>query len=124
MAGALVERHGGEVPRTMEELVALPGVGRKTANVVLGNAFGIPGIVVDTHCLRVSGRLGLTKSADPVQIETDLERLFSRETWTEISHLLTHHGRRTCDARAPRCAECALRDLCPEGARRGRVARG
>lgn len=120
MAAALLERHAGEVPRTMEELTALPGVGRKTANVVLGNAFGIPGIIVDTHFLRVTHRLGLTKHADPEKVEADLAALVPREAWTEFSHLITHHGRRTCDARKPKCDACALAELCPEGARRAR----
>jgi endonuclease III len=120
MARALVERHGGDVPRTMEELTKLPGVGRKTANVILGNAFGIPGIAVDTHVTRVAQRLGLTKNADPVKIETDLGRVVPEESWTEFSHLIIHHGRRTCHARNPKCPECVLLDLCPEGRRRTR----
>ncbi len=122
MANALVERHGGEVPRTMEELTALPGVGRKTANVVLGNAFGIPGIIVDTHFLRVTHRLGLTKNSEPEKVETDLAALVPQPAWTEFSHLITHHGRRTCDARKPKCDACALLDLCPEGTRRAKFA--
>jgi endonuclease III len=114
MAGALVEEHGGEVPRTMSELVALPGVGRKTANVVLGNAFGTnEGIVVDTHVRRVSGRLGLTESKDPVKIEQDLIRLVPEEDRTIFSHLLILHGRRTCKARKPDCPNCILNDICP-----------
>jgi len=114
MAQALVERHGGQVPRTMEELTALPGVGRKTANVVLGNAFGInDGIVVDTHVARLSKRLGLTKETDPVKIERDLMPLFPREEWTMLSHLLIEHGRTVCDARRPKCEQCVLNDLCP-----------
>lgn len=114
MAGALVERHGGEVPSTMDELVRLPGVGRKTANVVLGNAFSInEGVVVDTHVARVSGRLGLTRHDGPVDIEQDLMRLFERDTWTMLSHLLIWHGRRVCIARKPRCAACVLADICP-----------
>lgn len=123
MARALVERHGGDVPRTMEELTALPGVGRKTANVVLGNAYDVPGVVVDTHVTRVAARLGLTKQKDADKIEADLAALFPRESWTRLSHLLIHHGRRVCGARAPRCAECVLLDLCPEGARRTKRAR-
>jgi endonuclease-3 len=122
MARALLERHGGEVPRTMEELTALPGVGRKTANVVLGNAFGIPGLTVDTHFARVTQRLGLTRNEDPVKIETDLARLIPESAWTEFSHLAIHHGRRTCHARSPECPECVLLDLCPEGKRRMRSA--
>jgi endonuclease-3 len=114
MAQALVERHGGQVPRTMEELTALPGVGRKTANVVLGNAFGVnDGIVVDTHVARLSKRLGLTKETDPVKIERALMPLFPREHWTMLSHLLIEHGRRVCDARRPKCEQCVLNDLCP-----------
>jgi endonuclease-3 len=111
---ALVEEHGGEVPRTMRELVALPGVGRKTANVVLGNAFGIDeGIVVDTHVRRVSGRLGLTESRDPTKIEQGLMNILPREEWTIFSHLLIFHGRRTCKACKPDCPNCVLNDICP-----------
>jgi endonuclease III len=114
MAGALVEEHEGEVPRTMQELVALPGVGRKTANVVLGNAFGVDeGIVVDTHVRRVSGRLGLTRNQDPVKIEQDLMGSVPEEDWTIFSHLLILHGRRTCKARKPDCPNCVLNDICP-----------
>jgi endonuclease-3 len=114
MAGALVEVHGGEVPHTMQELVALPGVGRKTANVVLGNAFGVDdGIVVDTHVRRVSGRLGLTDNNDPVKIEQDLMQVVPEEDWTVFSHLLILHGRRTCKARKPDCPNCTLNDICP-----------
>ena len=114
MARALVEEHGGEVPRTMSELVALPGVGRKTANVVLGNAFDTnEGIVVDTHVRRVSGRLGLTESRDPVKIEQELMRLVPEGDWTIFSHLLILHGRRTCKARKPDCPNCILNDICP-----------
>jgi endonuclease III len=114
MAAALVEEHGGEVPSTMQELVALPGVGRKTANVVLGNAFGVDeGIVVDTHVRRVSGRLGLTGNEDPVKIERDLMQVVPRKDWTVFSHLLILHGRRTCKARKPDCPNCTLNDICP-----------
>ena len=114
MARALVEEHGGEVPRTMTELVALTGVGRKTANVVLGNAFGAnEGIVVDTHVRRVSGRLGLTRNQDPVKIEQDLIGSVPEEDWTIFSHLLILHGRRTCKARKPDCPNCVLNDICP-----------
>jgi endonuclease III len=114
MAGALVDRHGGEVPADMEALVALPGVGRKTANVVLGNAFGRnEGIVVDTHVSRLSQRLGLTAHSDPVKIEDSLVPLFPRERWTMLSHLLIEHGRQVCDAKKPRCADCPLAALCP-----------
>ena len=111
---AIVEKHGGEVPHTMDELTALPGVGRKTANVVLGNAFHTPvGIVVDTHVNRVSGRLGLTANADPEKIEQDLMPLLPRAQWTGFSHRIIYHGRETCIARKPQCAQCVLNDLCP-----------
>jgi endonuclease-3 len=111
---ALVERHGGEVPRTMEELVELPGVGRKTANVVLGNAMGIEaGIIVDTHVTRLSGRLGFTKHADPVDIEQDLMKIVVRGEWTKFANYLILHGRRVCIARKPDCPNCVLNDICP-----------
>ena len=114
MARALIEEHRGEVPRTMAELVALPGVGRKTANVVLGNAFGVDeGIVVDTHVRRVAKRLGLTTSDDPEKIEQDLMKVVPKEDWTLFSHLLIFHGRRVCKARRPDCPNCVLNDLCP-----------
>ena len=117
MARAVTERHGGRVPRTMEDLTALPGVGRKTANVVLGNVFGVnDGIVVDTHVARLSKRMGLTRETDPVKIEKALMPLFPRDEWTMLSHLLIEHGRRVCDARKPKCAECVLADLCPSAA--------
>ncbi len=120
MASTLVEEHGGEVPRTMRELVALPGVGRKTANVVLGNAFGVDeGIVVDTHVRRVSGRLGLTQSQDPIKIEQDLMKVVPEEDWTDFSHLLILHGRRTCKARKPDCPNCVLNDICPSARKYG-----
>ena len=111
---AIVERHGGSVPKTMEELVELPGVGRKTANVVLGNAMGIEaGVIVDTHVTRLSGRLGFTKHADPVDIEQDLMRIVPREEWTRFANRLILHGRRVCLARKPLCDECVLNDICP-----------
>jgi endonuclease-3 len=114
MARAAVERHGGSIPDTMEELTELPGVGRKTANVVLGNAFGKNiGIVVDTHVMRLSNRLGLTRETDPVKIEEDLMPLFPPEQWTMVSHLLIEHGRQICIARAPECEVCPLNDICP-----------
>jgi endonuclease-3 len=114
MAQALVARHGGKVPDTMEELTELPGVGRKTANVILGNAFGKNvGIVVDTHVTRLSERLGLTRETDAVKIEEDLMPLFPSEQWTMVSHLLIEHGRAICVARAPRCEICPLNDICP-----------
>jgi endonuclease-3 len=112
---ALVERHGGEVPRTMEALHALDGVGRKTANVVLGNAFNSnEGIVVDTHVTRLATRLGLTKQTDAVKIEQELMPLVPREHWTLFSHWLIWHGRRRCDARKPDCAACEIATLCPQ----------
>ena len=113
MARALVERHGGEVPRTLDALTALPGVGRKTANVVLGNAFGIPAIAVDTHVFRVSQRLGLAKADDPDQVEDQLAEVIPRPRWTRFCHLLQAHGRRVCAARAPACPTCPVRALCP-----------
>ena len=114
MGAALVANHGGKVPETLEELAALPGVGRKTANVVLGNAFSKnEGVVVDTHVGRLSQRLGLTKFSDPVRIEKDLMKLFPREVWTDLSHWLIFHGRRRCAARKPDCQGCELRDICP-----------
>ena len=117
MAGKLVAHHGGEVPRTMEALHALPGVGRKTANVVLGNAFGIDvGVTVDTHVTRLSNRLGLTSHAsDAVKIEQDLIAIVPQDQWTLWSHLLIHHGRAVCDARKPRCVNCKLLADCPTG---------
>jgi endonuclease-3 len=114
MAHALVEDHGGKVPRTMEELVALPGVGRKTANVVLGNAFSIDeGVVVDTHVRRLSNRLGFTPHNDPEKIERDLIQTVPKEDWTVFSHLLILHGRSVCKARKPACEDCVVNDLCP-----------
>jgi endonuclease III len=114
MTRALLERHGGEVPRTMAELVALPGVGRKTANVVLGTAFGVDeGVVVDTHVRRVSGRLGLTEESDPEKIEQDLLGLVPEGERALFSHLLIFHGRRVCKARKPDCPNCVLNDICP-----------
>jgi endonuclease III len=111
---ALVERHGGEVPRTMGELTALAGVGRKTANVVLGNAFGINvGVVVDTHVARLSERLGLTKETTPEKIEQALMKLVPQPDWAMLSHWLIWHGRRRCAARKPDCAQCEIRELCP-----------
>src|SRR5688500_3962682 len=114
VSAAIESRHGGEVPATMDALVELPGVGRKTANVILGNAFDRnEGVVVDTHVTRVSKRLGLTKHDDPVKIEQDLVKLFPREQWTLLAHLLIEHGRQICDARLPKCSRCPLADLCP-----------
>ena len=109
----IVEKYGGEVPKTMDELLELPGVARKTANVVLGVAFEIAdGVVVDTHVQRLSGRLDLTKEARPEKIEEDLMKLFPRERWIHLSHLLIHHGRAVCEARKPKCAQCPIEDLC------------
>lgn len=110
----LVELHHGEVPRTLDELTALDGVGRKTANVVLGNAFGLnEGVVVDTHVARLAERLGLSNATTPVAIEQDLMRLFDRADWTLASHWLIWHGRRRCSARKPDCVHCEVRHLCP-----------
>ena len=114
MAQALVERHGGQVPQTMEELTALPGVGRKTANVILGTWFRKnEGVVVDTHVHRLSRLLGLTRQDDPVKIEQDLMAIVPRDDWTWFSHTLIQHGRTVCIARRPRCADCVLNRLCP-----------
>jgi endonuclease-3 len=110
----ILERHGGEVPSTMEELVALNGVGRKTANVILGNAFGIPGLPVDTHVTRLSHRLGLSTENDPVKIERDLTALVPAKEWTMLGHRLIFHGRRICHARSPLCDECTLAKYCPK----------
>ena len=114
----LADKHGGEVPETMDELVALPGVGRKTANVVLGNAFGQNvGVVVDTHVARLSARLGLTRQTDPKKIEPVLMKLVPQKDWTLFSHWLIFHGRRRCKAVAPDCPNCELADLCPSYAK-------
>jgi endonuclease-3 len=110
---ALCDRFGGDVPRRMQDLVTLPGVGRKTANVVLGNAFGIPGITVDTHFARLAGRFGWTTQTDPVKIEQEVGALFPRKDWTYLSHLLIWHGRRVCHARKPACGACGVANLCP-----------
>jgi endonuclease-3 len=113
----LVARFDGKVPQTLEELVTLPGVGRKTANVILGDAFGIPGIAVDTHVQRVSRRIGLTKNEDPVKIEFDLMKIVPQEEWTHFSNLLIWHGRKTCIARKPLCQTCPIRKLCDFGSK-------
>ena len=114
MSNAVVERHGGKVPDEMDALVELPGVGRKTANVVLGNAFGkSEGVVVDTHVTRLSQRLGLTKEKDPVKIELALMELVPRDEWTIVSHLFIDHGRAVCKAPTPRCEACVLNNICP-----------
>ena len=112
---ALMEKHGGQVPASLEELVKLPGIGRKTANVVLGNTFGIPGLVVDTHCGRVSQRLGLTNAKDPVKIEFALMDLVPKERWTRFSLQLIWHGRAICTARNPQCPGCPLLPYCDYG---------
>ena len=113
-----MERHGGQVPASMDALTALPGVGRKTANVVLGNAFGLnEGVVVDTHVIRLSARLGLTRESAPEKIEEDLLRLVPREEWTNFSHWLIWHGRRRCTARNPDCTGCEIQALCPSAHR-------
>jgi len=118
MAASLIDDHSGEVPRSLDALSALPGVGRKTANVVLGNAFGIDeGVVVDTHVTRLSHRLGLTKKIGAEKIEQDLIALFPREVWTNLSHWLIWHGRRRCTARKPDCPHCELRSVCPSADR-------
>lgn len=111
----LVEKFGGDIPPSLEDLVKLPGVGRKTANVILGNAFGIPGIVVDTHLGRVAQRLGLTRQKDPVKIEFELMELIPREKWTTFSHQMIWHGRQICTARKPLCPACPLLPVCDFG---------
>ena len=114
-ATALVKDHGGEVPKTMEHLHSLPGVGRKTANVVLGNAFNLAeGVVVDTHVGRLSRRMGLTRQQDPVKVEQSLMKIVPKEEWTLFSHLLIWHGRRRCSARKPDCQHCEIKNLCPQ----------
>jgi len=111
----LVEQHDGQVPADLDALVALPGVGRKTANVVLGTAFGIPtGVVVDTHVGRLSRRLGLTEQTDPVKVERDLMALLPPQEWIDFSHRMIHHGRQICNARKPKCGECSMESFCPK----------
>ncbi|MBV8162225.1 MAG: endonuclease III, partial [Acidimicrobiia bacterium] len=112
-ARALVERYGGEVPPRMEDLVTLPGVGRKTANVVLGVDFGIPGFAVDTHVTRLTRRLGLTRQTDPVKIESEVNRMIPPEAWSDFGLRLIMHGRRVCNARKPNCPACVMNDFCP-----------
>ena len=112
-AKEIVEKHDGRVPDSMEALVQLPGIGRKTANAVLGNAFGVPGICVDTHMIRINRKLGLTKNTDPGKIEFDLMPLVPQKEWTNYSHQIIHHGRVRCMARKPDCANCVIHDLCP-----------
>lgn len=122
MSRDIVAIHGGEVPRTMEELVRLRGVGRKTANVLLGTCFTGGGVIVDTHCRRISRRLGLTRETDPDRIERDLMSLLPPEHWSIFGHLMVFHGRAVCDARRPACEACPLLHLCPEGSRRTAAA--
>jgi endonuclease-3 len=119
---ALVERFGGTVPRTMDELVTLPGVGRKTANVVLGVGFGVPGFAVDTHVIRLTRRLRLTQSRDPVKIEAEVTKMVPPAAWTGLSLRLILHGRRVCFARDPRCPDCVMNDFCPSSSVRPRRA--
>lgn len=117
MATELVEAHGGQLPRSMKELSALPGIGRKTANVILGNAFGIDeGVVVDTHVKRLAGRMRFTTQSTPEKIEKDLMALFPRRVWTMLAHLLIQHGRQVCNARKPKCNQCAISHRCPSSA--------
>jgi endonuclease-3 len=112
---ALMEQHHGEIPRDMESLVALPGVGRKTANVVLGTAFGLAtGVVVDTHVTRVSRRLGLTTHTDPTKIEQDLMQIVPKNGWVDFAHRMIHHGRQVCTARKPKCPQCSMNGFCPK----------
>lgn len=114
MANTVMEEYGGEMPRTLDELVALPGVGRKTANAILGNAFGVPGLTVDTHFLRLMRRLGITTSTNAVTVEKQVMPLLDPAEWTMFSHRLIFHGRRVCTARSPHCEECVLADICPK----------
>lgn len=119
----LMQRHGGEVPRTMEELIALPGVGRKTANVVMSNAFGVPAIAVDTHVFRVSNRLGLAEADDVLKTELQLQKAILKKDWLDMHHRIIFHGRRVCKAQRPLCSECTLRDLCKAERERQKVAK-
>lgn len=113
MAAVVEDKFSGRIPKTMEELIKLPGVGRKTANVILGNAYGLPGITVDTHFTRLSYRFGWTKEKDPVKIEFEVQKLFEDKYWTDLSQLVVWHGRRRCHARKPACGVCPLSKLCP-----------
>lgn len=113
MAQAVTERFAGQLPGTMEELITLPGVGRKTANVILGHWFGVPGVVVDTHVLRLSRLLGLTTETDPVKVERDLTAIWPRSVWSDTTMRMIYHGRKVCIARRPRCGECVMADFCP-----------
>lgn len=112
-AQGLLDKHRGRVPKTLEALVRLPGVGRKTANAILGNAFGVPGITVDTHMQRLTRRLGFTRQSDPVAIERDLQKIFPKPQWTSLSHVIIWHGRRCCTARKPDCEHCPVQKECP-----------
>lgn len=109
----LINEYDGEIPNTMEDLLRLPGVGRKTANLVLGDFFGIPGIVVDTHATRLSNRMGFTTNSDPYKIELDLQKIVPREKWSSFCHQLVYHGREFCSARSPKCDSCPINHLCP-----------
>ena len=109
----LINEYDGEIPNTMEDLLRLPGVGRKTANLVLGDFFGIPGIVVDTHATRLSNRMGFTTNSDPYKIEQDLQKIVPREKWSSFCHQLVYHGREFCSARSPKCDSCPINHLCP-----------
>lgn len=114
MCRSVIEQHGGEVPGAMEELLKLGGVGRKTANVILAECFGVPGVIVDTHCTRLANRLGFVKAEEnPVKIERELMKVWDREQWRLFSHCMVFHGRAVCTARAPKCSQCAVRGLCP-----------
>ena len=120
-AKAILENYGGRVPGKMEDLITLPGVGRKTANVLLGNAFGIPGLTVDTHMIRLNNLMGLTNLKDPVKIEHALMPLIPKKDWTLFSHMIIHHGRARCIARRPDCPHCEIRELCPSAGRVGKA---
>lgn len=113
----LIEKFDGKVPDNLDDLLTLPGVGRKTANVVLGSAYGIPGIVIDTHAKRLSNRIGLSKNTDPTKIEFDLMKIVPKESWSKFCHQLVFHGRAVCNARKPKCEECAILDYCDYGAK-------
>jgi endonuclease-3 len=116
LAARLTDRYGGQVPSSLDDLVTLPGVGRKTAQVVLGYAFGVPGVVVDTHCGRLARRLGWTTETDPVKVEHDLRALLRKKDWVDVPQRLVHHGRAVCLSQRPRCGSCPLQPVCPGGA--------
>ncbi|MDD4495614.1 MAG: endonuclease III [Eubacteriales bacterium] len=113
----LIEKYGGKVPQTLDEMLKLPGVGRKTANLVLGDIYGIPGIVVDTHVIRLSNRIGFTENKDPVKIEFDLMKIVPEESWSRFCHQMVLHGRAVCNARKPKCGECRIREYCRYGSK-------